>query len=197
MPSWAPSLSVAVASEAESAGPHLRISVADLHLAQSSAEELPDRRQVLAIGAGAIAGVVAFNLLAGPFGTVPLAGGALHAVPYSVALGSRLIAVTSAGVGALAALWAYDKWTGHRSDYRYVLSLGVGALAGVAIGNWLTQGMVGTPPYFVGAGALDAAGAVASSAAQAASRVYVVGSGVLGAWVADWLYRRSAESASR
>jgi hypothetical protein len=30
-----------------------------------------------------------------------------------------------------------------------------------------------------------------SAAAQAASRVYVSGRGVIGAWVADWLYRRS------
>jgi tRNA A37 threonylcarbamoyladenosine dehydratase len=29
-----------------------------------------------------------------------------------------------------------------------------------------------------------------SSAAQAASRVYVIGAGVLGAWAADYLYRR-------
>jgi len=65
------------------------------------------------------------------------------------------------------------------------------ALAGVAIGNFLTAGTIGLPPYYAGAGVANAAGAMATSAAQAASRVYVIGSGVLGAWVADWLYRRS------
>jgi hypothetical protein len=186
----------AAASEAESAGSRLRIPIADLNLAAAPAEERLDSRQLLAIGAGAIAAVVAFNILTAPLGTVPLAGGGLQAVPYSVALGSRLIAVTTAGAGALGALWVYDQWTGHKSDYAYALSLGAGALAGVAIGNWLTAGIIGSPPYYAGAGIADAAGAAASTAAQAASRVYVIGSGVLGAWAADWIYRRSAADGS-
>jgi hypothetical protein len=154
-------------------------------------DDWPVDPRLLAIGAGAVVAVVAFNVLAAPLGTVPLAGGTLAPVSYSVALGSRLIAVTTAGAGALAATFAYDKWTGHQSDYAYLLSLGAGALAGVAIGNFLTAGTIGLPPYYAGAGVANAAGAMATSAAQAASRVYVIGSGVLGAWVADWLYRRS------
>lgn len=154
-------------------------------------DDWPVDRRLLAIGAGAVVAVVAFNVLAAPLGTVPLAGAALAPVPYSVALGSRLIAVTTAGAGALAATFAYDKVTGHQSDYAYLLSLGAGALAGVAIGNFLTAGTFGMPPYYAGAGLADAAGAMTSAAAQAASRVYVIGSGVIGAWVADWLYRRS------
>ncbi len=150
----------------------------------------PVDRRLLAVGAGAITGAVIFNVLAAPFGTVPLAGGTLAVVPYSVALGSRLIAVMSAGAGALGATWLYDKWTGYQSDYRYMLTLGAGALAGVAVANYFSMGIWGTPPYYAGAGAANAAGALASSAAQAASRVYVIGSGVLGAWVADYLYRR-------
>jgi hypothetical protein len=114
----------------------------------------------------------------------------LDPVPYSVALGSRLIAVVAAGTGAIGATWLYDKWTGTQSNYGYLLALGAGALAGVAAGNYLAMGMVGSPPYYVGAGAANAAGAMASTAAQAASRVYVIGSGVLGAFVADYLYRR-------
>jgi hypothetical protein len=150
----------------------------------------PVDRRLLAVGAGAVVGVVAFNVLAAPLGTVPLAGGALEAVPYSVALGSRLIAVVSAGAGALGATWLYDRWTGSQSNYNYILALGAGAFAGVAAGNYLAMGIFGTPPYYVGAGVANAAGVMASSAAQAASRVYVIGSGVLGAWVADYLYRR-------
>jgi hypothetical protein len=34
-------------------------------------------------------------------------------------------------------------------------------------------------------------GAHERSAAQAASRVHAIGSGVIGAWVTDWRYRRS------
>jgi hypothetical protein len=155
-----------------------------------AADSWPVDRRLLAVGAGAVMGAVAFNILAAPLGTVPLAGGALEAVPFSVALGSRLIAVVTAGAGALGATWIYDKWTGTRSDYEYLLALGAGAFAGVAAGNYLAMGMFGNPPYYVGAGVADAGGVMASTAAQAASRVYVIGSGVLGAWVADYLYRR-------
>jgi hypothetical protein len=133
----------------------------------------PVDRRLLAIGAGAIVGVAAFNVLAAPFGTVPLAGAALAAVPESVMLGSRVIAAASAGAGALAAIWIYDQATGHQSDYGYLLTLGAGAIAGVGIGNLMTPGT----------------GAMASAAAQAASRVYVITSAVLGAWAADWLHR--------
>ena len=150
----------------------------------------PVDKRLVATGAGAVMGVVAFNLLSAPLGTVPLAGGALALVPQSVALGSRLIATTSAAVGALGANWLYDRWTGTQSNYRYLVSLAAGALAGVAAGNYLYAGTFGVPPYYVGAGVVDTAGVMASSAAQAASRVYVIGSGVLGAWVADYLYRK-------
>jgi hypothetical protein len=163
--------------------------------APASVQEAPRNgwlvdRRLLAVGAGAVAGAVLFNVLAAPLGTVPLAGGVLNPVPYSVALGSRLIAVSAAGAGAIGATWLYDRWTGYRSDYQYLLALGAGALAGVAVGNYLTMGIWGTPPYYVGAGVANAVGPMASTAAQAASRVYVIGSGVLGAWVADYLYRR-------
>ena len=94
----------------------------------------------------------------------------------------------SAGVGALAANWAYDAWNGTKSDYRYLVALGAGAIAGVVAGNYLALGTVGAPPYYLGAAA-DAGGELASTGAQAASRVYVIGSGVLGAWAADYLYR--------
>ncbi|MEA2739722.1 MAG: hypothetical protein QOH05_3029, partial [Acetobacteraceae bacterium] len=72
----------------------------------------------------------------------------------------------------------------------YLAALGVGALAGVAAGNYLAIGTVGVVPYYAGAGLANAAGALASPAAQAASRVYVIGSAALGALAADWLYRR-------
>ena len=147
----------------------------------------PVGSQVLAVGAGAVIGVVAFNILSAPFGIVPLAGGALEVVPGSVALGSRLVAVAAAGSGAIGANWLYDRWTGQQSNYRYLLTLGAGAFAGVAIGNYLAAGTVGALPY-VGSGVADVAD-VWAPAAQAASRIYAVGSAVLGAWTADWFYR--------
>lgn len=144
--------------------------------------------RLLAVGAGAVVSIVAFNVLAAPLGTVPLAGGVLEPVPYTVALGSRLIAAFSAATGALSALWAYDAWNGTKSDYRYLVALGAGAVAGVGIGNYLALGELGWPPYYAGAGE-EAAGAIASTAAQAASRIYVIGTAVLGAWAADYFYR--------
>jgi hypothetical protein len=165
-------------------------SQANAQAATPAADNWPVDRRLLVVGAGAVMGAVAFNILAAPLGTVPLAGAALDPVPYSVALGSRLIAVVAAGAGAVGGTWLYDKWTGTQSNYGYLLALGAGALAGVAAGNYLSMGIVGSPPYYVGAGAANAAGAMASTAAQAASRVYVIGSGVLGAFVADYLYRR-------
>jgi hypothetical protein len=146
--------------------------------------------RLIATGVGAVMGAVTFNLLAAPLGTVPLAGGVLEPVAVDVALGSRLIAATATAAGALGANWLYDRWAGQSSDYKYLGSLAAGAIAGVAVGNYLSAGILGTPPYYPGAGVASAAGAVASSAAQAASRVYVIGSAVLGAWAADYLYRR-------
>jgi len=157
-------------------------------VAQPAAESSWIDPRLLGTGAGAVVGIVAFNVLTGPFGTVPFAGGALQAVPYSIALGSRVLAAASAGVGALAGAWAYDVWNGTKSNYTYLVSLGAGAFAGVVAGNYLALGTLGVPPYYLGAAAAEAGGAMASTAAQAASRVYVIGSGVLGAWVADLLY---------
>src|SRR5262249_12410209 len=83
----------------------------------------PVSPQLLAVGAGAIAGVVVFNILAAPVGTVPLAGGTLEAVPSSVVLGSRVIAAATASAGAIAATYLYDKWMGYKRDYAYLLTL--------------------------------------------------------------------------
>lgn len=147
----------------------------------------PSQSRLFTIGSGALLGVTAFNVLTAPWGTVPLAGAALAGVPVTIALGSRLLAVMSAGAGAAVALWVYDRYTGQVFPANYVASLALGGLAGVAAANLLSAGTIGTLPYFAGSGAV--AGELASSAAQAASRVYVIGAGVMGAWVGDYLYR--------
>ena len=146
----------------------------------------PVATQLLTLGGGALLGVTAFNLLTAPLGAVPLAGAALDAVPVTVAAGSRLLATGSAAAGAAAAVWLYDRQTGRIFPAAYAASLAAGALAGVAAANVLTAGTLGTLPYFVGSGAV--AGELASPAAQAASRVYVIGAGVLGGLAANALY---------
>ncbi|BBK33564.1 hypothetical protein STHU_41980 [Allostella humosa] len=154
---------------------------------------LPVDPDLLVAGIGAIAGVVAFNVLSAPIATVPLAGGLLAAVPYDIALGSRLVAGLSVVAGALGATAAYDWVTGHASDYGRAAVLAAGALGGIAAGN-LLSGWAGTLPYYAGAGqaAASAATTFASASAQAASRVYVVTFGVMGAWAADWAWRAQA-----
>jgi len=147
----------------------------------------PVSAQLAAIGAGAVLGVLAFNLLADPLGIVPLAGGVLARVPFATALGSRLIAGATAAAGALAAGYGYGQWSGRPIDLGYWSALAVGALGGVAVGNLLTGGTIGTLPYYAGAGAATA-GAAASASFQAASRVVVVGAAVFGTWAADWWY---------
>ncbi len=139
----------------------------------------------LLIGLGAVASVLAFNVASAPLGAVPFAGAALEAVPVSIALGSRIVAATAAGAGALAANWLYDRWNGERSDQLYLATLVGGAIAGVAAGNLLVSGTLGSLPF-----AQAAAGAteLASTAAQAASRLHAVGSAVIGGWAAHWLY---------
>ena len=64
--------------------------------------------RLLAVGAGAIVGVVAFNMLTYPWGSVPFVAGSLAATPVDIALGSRLLAVVAGGAAALGAHYLYD-----------------------------------------------------------------------------------------
>lgn len=66
----------------------------------------------------------------------------------------------------------------------YPLVLAAGALAGIMGVNYLTYG-VGRLPTSVG---MSSNAPIISPAAAAASRVYVITSGVLGAWAAAYLY---------
>jgi hypothetical protein len=70
------------------------------------------------------------------------------------------------------------------ADHVYPLVLAAGALAGVMTVNWLSYG-VGTIPLRLG---IETTAPMVSPAAAAASRVYVITSGVVGAWIADLLY---------
>ena len=71
-----------------------------------------------------------------------------------------------------------------QTDYVYPLVLATGALAGVvAVNLW-------SFPYFtLPLSVQSVAGpAISSPAAAAASRVFVITSGIVGAWIASWLY---------
>ena len=71
-----------------------------------------------------------------------------------------------------------------KTDYVYPLVLATGALAGVvAVNLW-------SYPYFTLPLALDTAAGptISSPAAAAASRIFVITSGVTGALIANWLY---------
>ncbi|CAK0767707.1 membrane hypothetical protein [Azospirillaceae bacterium] len=70
------------------------------------------------------------------------------------------------------------------SDNVYPLVLALGATAGIATVNWMTYGF-GTLPLSLGTSGV---GATIAPAAAAASRIYVITSGVAGAWIASWLY---------
>lgn len=71
-----------------------------------------------------------------------------------------------------------------KTDYVYPLVLATGALAGVVAVNLMAF------PYFTLplSVATPAATAISSPAAAAASRIFVITSGVTGAWIASWLY---------
>mgnify|MGYP006277772973 CR=1 FL=1 len=73
-------------------------------------------------------------------------------------------------------------------DMRYPLALAAGAVAGVVAMNMLTYG-VGTIPLSMGA---PSTAPIISPAAAAASRIFVITSGVVGAWIADALYPKKA-----
>ena len=71
------------------------------------------------------------------------------------------------------------------ADHVYPIVLAAGALAGVLSVNWLTHSF-GNLPVRVG---METTAPVVSPAVAAASRIFVITSGVLGAWIADFLYQ--------
>lgn len=71
-----------------------------------------------------------------------------------------------------------------KTDLVYPLVLAAGALAGVVAVNALTHS-VGTLPLTTG---IVSTAPFVSPAAAAASRIFVITSGIMGAWVASWIY---------
>lgn len=64
--------------------------------------------RLLAVGAGAIIGIVTFNMLTYPYGSVPFVAAPLEPTPVEIALGSRVLATLTAGATALIAHYLYE-----------------------------------------------------------------------------------------
>lgn len=77
--------------------------------AAPAAEASPTRvnHRLLAVGAGAIVGIVVFNMLTYPLGSAPAMAGPLAAIPMEVAFGSRFLAAIIGGAAALGAHYLY------------------------------------------------------------------------------------------
>lgn len=73
----------------------------------ASVGPLKFNKRLLAVGAGAIVGIVVFNMLTYPMGSVPFVSGPLAATPVNIALGSRFLATMVGGGSALAAHYLY------------------------------------------------------------------------------------------
>jgi len=63
--------------------------------------------RLAAVGAGAIIGIVLFNMLTYPLGSVPLVAAPLAPTPVDIALGSRVLATLTGGAGGLLAHYIY------------------------------------------------------------------------------------------
>jgi len=124
-------------------------------------------------GLGAIVGVSTYNMLTTAVGAgVPAAGAA--------ALGA------AGAVGASAAIvWLRNTYNGERTEYRQLLPVSVGALAGVATGDALATGVMGYSPFAAAAGGFVPN--FAFSVAGMTGAIYTYTTGVLGARVADAL----------
>ena len=75
--------------------------------AQAQTDKQSDHR-LLAVGAGAIVGIVVFNMLTYPLGSVPFVAAPLAPTPVNIALGSRVLATLTGGAGGLAAHYIYN-----------------------------------------------------------------------------------------
>lgn len=72
-------------------------------------EAIPQtNHRLLAVGAGAIIGIVTFNMLTYPLGSVPFVAAPLDPTPVEIALGSRVLATLTAGATALIAHYLYE-----------------------------------------------------------------------------------------
>jgi hypothetical protein len=130
--------------------------------------------EVWAQVAGALVGFGLYSLYVAP--GAGLVGG------LAAVAGTRIVAATLAGTGAVIGTFIYDRWTGQPLDYAYFWHRG-GFIAGIAAGI-AVFGVLGYPID----GGVTWLGWVAN-------RVVLLGSGVLGSWWADSWYGVPAPAA--
>jgi hypothetical protein len=116
-----------------------------------------------AYGTGALVGIIAFNLYLSPLAAAASAGS------LRSWLGARVVASTMAATGGVLTTYAYDRWVDRPIDTTYLWSR-AGAVAGVGVGSALLA-TLGYP---------SSAAFPTFSAAWAANRAFLVGSGLLG-----------------
>jgi hypothetical protein len=128
--------------------------------------------------AGALIGIVAFNLYVAPL--IAASAGSVTVLPSLV--DPRVIATTVAATGAVLTGYVYDRWTDQPIDSAYMWRRG-GFVVGVAAGSEMLA-VLGYP----------ASAAVPQfSPPGIANRVFLVGSGLLGGWLTDlWVNRGQA-----
>lgn len=78
--------------------------------AAQSATADTQKDRLLAAGAGAILGILFFNMVTTHFGHLPFVSAGIAPLPKDLAVGSRIIAALSAGSGAIGAHFLYH-WT--------------------------------------------------------------------------------------
>ncbi len=137
---------------------------ADTRVEDPARAEKEAEARAATFGLGAIVGVATYNMLS-------------TAAAASVA-GAAGVAGAAAGM-----VWARNTFNGETTEYRQLIPVSIGGLAGVMAGDYLALGLLGFSPFAAGAGgALPAFG---FTVAGVATSMYVYTTGILGARAAD------------
>jgi hypothetical protein len=129
--------------------------------------------------AGALIGIVAFNLYVAPL--IAASAGGVAVTPSLV--DPRVVATTLAAAGAVLTGYVYDRWTGQPIDRAYMWSRG-GFVVGVAAGSEMLA-VVGYP---------SSAAVPQFSPPGLANRVFLVSTGLVGAWLTNlWVNQGQAK----
>lgn len=122
-------------------------------------------------GLGAIVGVATYNLLA----TAAAAG-----LPAATA---AAVGVAGAVGASSAVVWVRNTYNGERTEFRQLVPVSIGALAGVAAGDMLASSIIGYSPFAAAAGGVMPS--FGFSVGGMATGLYTYTTGVIGARVAD------------
>lgn len=138
--------------------------------ARTQAEKDAEARAAT-FGLGAVVGVATYNML-----TTAVAAG------LPAATGSALGVVGAIGAST-AMVWVRNTYEGERTEYRQLIPVGAGALAGVAAGDVAASAIMGFSPFAAAAGGVLPSFPL--SMGGIAAGLYTYTTGVIGARVAD------------